>query len=126
MAEAYCNAFGGGRFEAESAGLKPGALNPFVVEALLEDGLDIRGRPAQSVFELFKAGRTYRYVITVCSREAEEGCPVFPGVCERLNWPFPDPSRFEGSHDEVMARVREVRDAIKARIIRFLEETAKT
>jgi arsenate reductase len=39
---------------------------------------------------------------------------MFPGVAERLYWPFPDPSKFQGSDEEIMAQVREVRDAIKA------------
>ena len=41
IAEAYLNLFGGGKFEAESTGLEPGGLNPFTVEVMKEDGLDI-------------------------------------------------------------------------------------
>ena len=36
---------GGDRFEVESAGLEPGKLNPYVVRALREEGIDISGKP---------------------------------------------------------------------------------
>ena len=121
MAEAYFRKLGGDIFEVESAGLEPGKLNPFVVRALREDGIDISGKKTQDVFALFTAGRTYRWVITVCSREAAERCPIFPGLSEKLHWPFPDPSTFTGTDDEIMARVRDVRDAIREKVRGFVE-----
>jgi arsenate reductase (thioredoxin) len=123
MAEAYLRRESGGRIAVESAGLEPGALNPFVVRALREDGIDIEGKPTQSVFDLYRAGRGYTHVITVCSKEAAERCPVFPGAHAKLFWPFPDPSTFTGSEDEIMEKVREVRDAIRARVRVLVEET---
>ncbi len=41
MVEAYLNHFGGDRFFAEGAGLEPGTLNPYFVEVLGEEGLDM-------------------------------------------------------------------------------------
>ncbi len=122
MGEAYLKKLGGLQFEAESAGIEPGALNPHVVKALQEDGIDIRNKPTRSVFDVAKSGRSFDYVIAVCSKEAAERCPIFPGKGMRLHWPFPDPATFVGSDDEVMARVREVRDAIKARVQEFVRE----
>ena len=43
MAEAYLRKLGGGKFEVESAGLEAGKLNPYVVRALQEEGIDISG-----------------------------------------------------------------------------------
>ena len=122
MAEAYIRQRGGDLFDVESAGLEPGKLNPYVVRALKEEGIDISGKKTQDVFDLFKAGRTYRYVITVCSKEAADRCPIFPGRVERLHWPFADPSTFRGTDDEVMVQVREVRDAIREKVTGFLAE----
>ncbi len=116
MAEAYLKKFGGGAFTIESAGLEPGKLNPYVVRALKEDGIDISSNRTQSVFDLYKAGRRYRYVVTVCSKEAAERCPIFPGAAEKLHWPFPDPSTFTGSDEEMMEKVRELRDSIRERV----------
>jgi arsenate reductase len=56
MAEAYLRRFGGAEFEVDSAGLEPGRLNPYVVRALAEEGIDISGKKTQSVFELSMAG----------------------------------------------------------------------
>ena len=122
MAEAYFRKFGGGFIEVESAGLEPGVLNPLVVRALAEDGIDIAGKKTQDVFSLYKAGRTYRYVVTVCAKEAAERCPIFPGRAEKLHWPFPDPSTFVGTDAERMAQVREVREAIREKVRGFVTE----
>ena len=122
MAEAYARRFGQDKLAVESAGLEPGALNPYVVKALQEDGIDISSHGTQDVFELYKAGRTYRYIVTVCSREAAERCPIFPGRAERFHWPFPDPSTFVGTEEEKMAQVRVVRDAIRDKVKEFVSE----
>jgi arsenate reductase (thioredoxin) len=122
IAEAYLRTLGGASFEAESAGLEPGLLNPYVVRALAEEGIDIAGKGTRSVFDLVSAGLSFDYVVTVCSAEAAERCPIFPGKAAlRLHWPFDDPSTFKGSDEEIMARVRLVRDAIKARVREFID-----
>jgi arsenate reductase len=126
MAEAYLKAFGGTDVEAESAGLEPGKLNPYVVRALQEEGIDISSHSTQSVFDLYKAGRRYHYVITVCSKEAADRCPIFPGITERLHWPFADPSTFRGTDEQIMAGVREVRDAIREKVREFAAQLSRS
>ncbi len=125
IAEEYLRQMAGDLFEVESAGLQPGELNPHVVEVLAEEGIDISGKKTQSVVDLYKSGKTYAYVITVCSREAEENCPIFPGPVRRLSWPFPDPSRFEGTPEEILDKTRKVRDVIKEEIRQFVEAYRK-
>ena len=123
MAEAYLKRLGADLFVAESAGLEPGPLNPHVVRALQEDGIDIAGKKTQSVFDLYRAGRRFQYVITVCSKEAAERCPIFPGTHEKLFWPFPDPASITGTDDQVMEKVRQVRDSIREKVREFVEKT---
>ena len=120
MAEAWLKRLAGDRFEAESAGLEPGALNPLAVEAMAEVGIDISKNTTKSVFDVYKEGRLYAYVITVCDAAGGEQCPLFPRVTKMLHWSFPDPSTFTGAHDERLAKTREVRDAIKAAIESWL------
>ena len=125
MAEAWLQKLGGEAFQVESAGLEPGKLNPYVVRALKEDGIDISGKQTNSVFDFSRQGRSYDYVVTVCSREAAERCPVFPGRAARLQWFFPDPSTFAGSDEQIMRQVREVRDAIREKVRGFAEEATR-
>ncbi len=124
MAEAFLNKYGGGNFIAESAGLEPGMLNPIVVEAMKEVGIDISTNETKSVFDFFKQGRMYHYVVTVCDESNAERCPIFPGVKETLHWSFRDPSGLTGSHEEKLAGTRIIRDEIDARVQGWLKERA--
>jgi arsenate reductase (thioredoxin) len=116
MAEAFLNQICPGEFEAQSAGLEPGRLNPVVVEAMREIGMDISGNKTKAVFEMIQSGQIFSHVITVCDETSAERCPIFPGVTTRLHWSFPDPSGFKGTPAEALGRTREVRDAIKQKI----------
>ena len=122
MAEAFLKQRCGDQFDVQSAGLEPGKLNPIVVEAMQEVGIDISGNPTKAVWDFVKSGKTFSYVITVCDETSAERCPIFPGVSTRLHWSFPDPSSFAGTHDEKLAKVREVREMIKVRIDEWCEE----
>jgi arsenate reductase (thioredoxin) len=124
MAEAFLNRYGAPLFEAESAGMEPGTLNPVVVDAMNEIGIDISGNRTKDVFDILKQGKVFEYVITVCDAASGKRCPYFPGAGHRLNWDFDDPSTFTGSRDEKLKRIRIVRDAIKAKIRRFIGENA--
>ena len=121
MAEAFLKKYGAGRFHVESAGLEPGTLNPIVVEAMKEIDIDISGNQTNSVFDFFKEGRLYDYVITVCDKAATN-CPVFPGAGKKLHWPFDDPDAAVGSEDEIMSEFRRVRDEIDHRITGWLKQ----
>jgi arsenate reductase len=118
IAEAYLKEFGDDKFEAQSAGLEPASeINPLVVEVMKEEGIDISGNQIQSVFELFKTGRLFDHVITVCDAASEAKCPVFAGITKRWNWPFPDPAAVEGTSAEKIQQVREIRDMIKNKLL---------
>ena len=122
MAEELLRKLSGDRFEAESAGLEPGQINPLVAEVMLEENIDLAGKRTQSVFALRQAGKCYDTVVTVCGPEAEDRCPVFPGAGKKLSWQFPDPSRLEGTHEEKLARVRGIRDQIKAKVKQLIKQ----
>jgi arsenate reductase len=116
MAEAFLEKYGGDRYEAESAGLEPGRLNPVVAGVMGEVGIDISQKKAKSVFEVYKSGRLFDFVVTVCDSSVSEKCPIFSGNSRRLHWEFPDPSAFTGSPEEILGKTREVRDLIGARV----------
>ncbi len=121
MAEAFLNKYASDIFIAESAGLEPGKLNPYVVKAMSLEGIDISKNNTNSVKEFLESGRKYDYVIAVCDKEAAEKCPIFPGVKKILHWPFKDPSSFNGSEKEKLEFTKKIRDEIKYKILEFID-----
>lgn len=114
MVEAFINTHFGDKYEAYSAGISPGELNNFVVEAMREIGIDISRNRTKSINE-FK-GQRFDYVVTVCD-EAKEACPYFPGAARYIHKGFEDPSSFSGSNNEILRQVRKVRDEIKEWVV---------
>ena len=108
MAEAFLNKYGNEFFSAESAGLEPGTLNPNVIQVMKEEGIDISQKETQSVFDLFKTGKLYNAVITVCDEVSAERCPIFPGAVKRIAWSFTDPASFKGTNEEILEQTRRV------------------
>jgi len=121
MAEAWLNRLCGDHFAAESAGLEPGMINPLVMEVMKEAGIDLSQKKTQAVFDVWKSGRMFEYVITVCADAEAKGCPIFPGVAARLRWPFPDPSQATGAREEQLQQVRQIRDDIRTMVEQWCE-----
>lgn len=122
MAEAFLDEICGEEFEVHSAGIEPGTLNPIVIEAMREIGIDISGKQTKTVFDVIQSGKTFAYVITVCDETSAERCPIVPGVTTRLHWSFADPSGFQGTREQKLTRTREVRDSIQRRIEKWCGE----
>jgi arsenate reductase (thioredoxin) len=123
IAEAYLREIYGDYFEIESAGLEPAeAINPLVVAVMQEVGMDLSKKKPQSVFELFKLGKVYEHVVTVC-HTSESKCPLFPGITKRWHWPFPDPATVHGTKPEKLAAIRNIREEIKEWLLNPPENT---
>ncbi len=121
MAEAFLRKYGGERFEAHSAGLEPKGLNPFTVKVMDEIEIDVSGQTSKGV-ETYLGKTLFQYLVTVCD-DADKNCPtVWPGVNTRMHWSFQDPAAVAGSDDEKLAKFREVRDLIDAKIRDWLAE----
>ena len=111
-----------------SAGLSPEGIHPLVEPVMKEIGLDVSGQRSKSVKE-YLGKLTAHYLIVVCPN-AERHCPqIFPGLGERLFWPFDNPAAIEGSEEERLAAFRRVaRLQIDARLrewLRSLDEDEK-
>ena len=113
MAEAYVHLLSNGEIQVESAGFEPTEINPLVIEIMKEEGVDLTNKKTQSVFDLFKQGKVYSFVITVCDESEGGQCPIFPGVTHRLHLPSPDPATLTGTYEERLAKARDIRDGIK-------------
>jgi len=121
MAEAFLRKHGDERFEAHSAGLEPKGLNLFTVKVMNEVGIDVSSQTSKGV-ETYLGKVLFQHLITVCD-DADKNCPtVWPGVNSRMHWSFQDPAAFEGTDEEKLAKFREIRDLIEAKIINWLAE----
>ena len=81
MAEAWLNTLYGEHYEASSAGIEPGELNPLVVKSMAEVGIDISHHQTQSVSAVIRQGLNISHLITVCDETSAERCPSIPSVC---------------------------------------------
>ena len=109
MAEAFLNKLCGDKYEAKSAGVTPTQINSHVAKVMTEIGIDLSTYRSKSLLEF--EGKTFDYVVTVCD-SAREVCPFFPGEIE-IDKSFPDPAAFTGTEEEILRKVRVVRDDIK-------------
>ena len=121
MAEALFRKHGGDLFNVYSAGTEPKGINPFTVEAMTEIGIDMNGHRSKNLSEYL--GHVFMHTLVVVCHDADNKCPaIWPGIFERLMWPFEDPAAATGSHEERLAKFRVVRDQIEAKIVAWLKE----
>ena len=113
MAAALLDHQAAGRVRVTSAGSQPAdQLNPAVVQAMAEIGLDLsREYPKPLTADKVQAADV---VITMGCGDA---CPVFPGK-RYLEWDLPDPAGLE------LDAVRPIRDEISQRVQQLLAELA--
>jgi arsenate reductase (thioredoxin) len=122
MAEGFLRQMAGDRFDVFSAGTDPvESVHPLAVEVMAEKGIDVSGNRPTDVGK-YLGRMAVRHLIIVCAG-ANERCPrIFPGMLNRLFWPFDDPAAFVGTPEETREEFCRVRDQIEARIAQWLEE----
>jgi arsenate reductase len=123
MAEGFLREFGGDRFTAYSAGTVPAErVHPLAVQVMSEKGIDISDGEPKNVGQ-FLGRLPVRHLVIVCDG-ANEKCPrIFPGMMNRMFWPFDDPAAFICSEAATLEKFRTVRDQIESRIKQWLKET---
>lgn len=111
MAAGYLRALSGGAVEVRSAGSMPAEqINPVAVDAMLEDGIDIRAeRPKVLTTDAVEASDV---VITMGCGDV---CPIFPGT-RYEDWALSDPA------GQGIDAVRPIRDEIRRRVLVLLAE----
>lgn len=109
MAAAYARELSNGQVEVRSAGSTPAdQLNPVVVQAMLEDGIDIKQEKPKILTS--EAVQNSDVVITMGCGDT---CPFFPGT-RYEDWKFDDPA------GQGIEAVRVIRDGIKVRVSELL------
>jgi arsenate reductase len=101
LAEAYLNTVGRGRFTAYSAGSHPGGkVNPFALELLQKNRIDVSGLRSKSWDEFARPGApALDFVFTVCDNAAGEVCPLWPGQPISAHWGVQDPADVKGPEE---------------------------
>lgn len=126
MAEAFINTNFKDDMIAESAGIEPGSLNPVVVKAMQNIGIDISNNSTNSVQSFINENRQYDYLITVCDETSAERCPIYPGAGKRVHMGFPDPSALQGDEEFRLKETEKIRDQIKDQISLWAESVIKS
>jgi arsenate reductase (thioredoxin) len=115
MAEGFINRLLGDEWEAHSAGTVPAAqVNPLAVRVMAEVGVDIADQRPKHVDAM--VDQRWDLVVTVCD-SARQACPSFPHPGQQLHASFPDPAEATGSEAERLMVYRQVRDAIRERLV---------
>lgn len=125
IAEAVTNAFSGGVLEARSAGSQPsGEVHPLSIKYLQQAHISTAGLKSQS----WDAHESWRpdVVITVCDQAAAEQCPLWFGDALTVHWGLADPSRLQGSEDEVAAAFSNTISILQSRIETLLSANPLT
>ncbi|TBL73254.1 arsenate reductase (thioredoxin) [Paenibacillus thalictri] len=120
IADGFLKALGNENYEVKSAGLEAHGLNPRAVRVMEEAGVDISAHTSDMIDpEILQRAD---YIITLCGH-ANDHCPVVHNNnAQRWHWGFEDPAKAAGTEEEIMAKFREVREAIKSRIEIFVKE----
>ena len=119
MAEGFLRALGGDSYDVVSAGTEETPLDPEAVAVMREVGIDISGQETKAVNRFL--GRRFSYVVTLCDRDKEKTCPIFPGAIWRLQWDLEDPSQVR-SREERREALRRIRDEIQQRVLDFVNK----
>jgi arsenate reductase len=95
----------GERFEALSAGAEAtAAIDPDAVAAMWEVNIDMSRHKTKKIDPFLRERMSH--VVTLCDREVERTCPIFPGAIWRLTRPIENPARAK-NRDKIRARVAE-------------------
>lgn len=120
LSEAITNHLAKGKLQAFSAGSQPaGQVHPLSLKYLAEKGISTERLKSQSWddFELEQPD----IVVTVCDSAAAEACPVWLGDTVKIHWGLPDPSKLQGSEQEVRDAFYTVINTIEQRVQKLLD-----
>jgi arsenate reductase len=118
MAEGLLRHASAQKFEVASAGIDPSFVRPEAIEAMREIGIDISSHRSKSIDEFRE--QPFDYVITVCDN-ANQQCPMFPGVSRRIHWGIKDPAAIEGNNQKRLDAFRQARDELRERLSEFMK-----
>jgi len=122
FAEALLRDLGQGRFQAFSAGTRPGAApNRFALDVLRRNGHDVTGLRSKPIAEFQgKGDPVMDFVFTVCDTAAAEECPPWEGQPVTGHWGLPDPVKATGTDAEKALVFAQTYGMLRRRISAFV------
>lgn len=118
MAEALARHYFGKSIYVQSAGVRKGEADPFMVSALNEIGIDAARHRPRTLDELEEwEGLNFDLIVSL-SPEAHHAALELTRIlaAEVEYWPTPDPTIAQGTRDQVLDGYRDVRDGLAYRI----------
>ncbi|NIL99775.1 MAG: hypothetical protein GTO30_08650 [Acidobacteria bacterium] len=130
IGELFAEKIAGELLDAASACFEPGPIRGLPVQVMNEIGIELGSDLVPSIFQRFRTGRTFDYVVAMCDESGSELCDLFRrnvtvmyGRKSRvLRWDVEDFSTLEGSREECLRRAAGLRDRIHAQVREFLAE----
>ncbi len=121
MAEGLARHMFRGVVKVLSAGSAPASVNPYAVQVMAENGIDLSRHSSKSIDDIDLTN--VDLIITLC---ADEICPVVPKHAKHLHWPLADPAPNPTSHldetdqflseNQILVRFRAARDEISTKL----------
>ncbi|MCI5080036.1 MAG: arsenate reductase ArsC [Saprospiraceae bacterium] len=117
MAEGYLDFYAGNKAQIYSAGLESHGLNPYAVEVMAEDSIDISENYSKIYTEINV--NHYDYLIAICDISNVD-------LPDNIQWDYfycfnvADPAKAVGSPDEIRHEFRKTREEIKKHMLQFI------
>jgi arsenate reductase len=125
MGEAFLRKYGDGHFEVYSAGLAAREIHPLTRTVQEEASLDISRQYSKTVRK-YLSKALFSILITVCDQAEQDYPTMFPGINQKLYWPFEGPVAAEGEQEAQIDVFRRVWDQIESRVLSWLAEKGKS
>ncbi len=121
IAQGFLNHYTGNRHLIYSAGISPHHIHPLTIKVMSELGIDISFHTSNDLKEYLTID--FDYVITVCNH-AHEHCPIFPNdTANRIHQNFQDPSKINGTDDQIKQAFVSCRDEISKFCLEFCKNS---
>ena len=124
MAEALARHYFGKSVYCQSAGVRPGERDPFMVAALDEIGIDAGKHKPRTLSDLEEwEGLNFDLIVTLAPEAHHAALELTRTLASEVEyWPTADPTIAQGSREQRLDAYRDVRDGLSYRIRKRLKE----
>ncbi|WP_309399237.1 hypothetical protein [Cerasicoccus maritimus] len=129
IAELFAHHHASDQVEAQSACFDPGTLGELPRGIMAEVGIELPAEGPASVFDLYKSGAPFDYVVTLCNQATTEQCPIFmtnvdvlyAKAAQVIPWSISDFQSLEGTPELRKKGARLIRDKIHFEVLALIK-----